>query len=774
MASTEDGNREGKNGEGQPSGDSNGNLRRSLDNETSPQTSAFQSAVAAWRNIDLSTLQKSLDTTATDIVSSQKENLVERKELAQKTKEYKKLGDEGKKEEWKGLLKSYQTFIDHLTTSKKATENAFLNLYQSLSEAPDPYPLLEATIDSLLSLSDMQALTRDNTSLNSTVTRLSSQIANLEASMASKNKEIERLKHEKDEDVKKAEDVWRGVIDEKTRNWEGKEKALLDKLEHQEGVLKEIKASYEVSQRMGPRSAGGAEEDGLAKERMAEFEILSRDLERTTLRLAEVEGRNEQLRLELANAQSQEGHTTTSNDNAENEEDPLIARLQGENATLLRRFENINVQAGNEKKEWERKIRGLERAIDGLKKDKDILKEKMAKWGDYEEVRRELEILKSIEFSTGDDEEDGDDFLDFSKTGTADGDESGGRAKGGKETLEQMLLARNKKLGSDLTVLRVSHDELSSRLQNLQQTLDSTTSELVSARSLNEKLENDLLKFQQETQHSSALSVAGTYVSRYPSAQSMAHGSSRRISPTSSIISGVIPHSASHVSLAGLRAGENESYGSGSGILPMVTAQRDRFKQKNQQLEDDLSRAHGTISNLRQEVASLQKDNLQLYEKTRYISSYSRQPVTVGAAGSSSGFGVNPNAASTLRSSDNSGGLSIDRYRQAYEANISPFEAFRGRESARAFHRMGVVERIIYSLTRVVLANRTSRNLFAGYCVLLHLLMFSMLYYAGTAEVEKHLTGMAGDSIAASMAAAAGEAGGLDHGDWHPEGFDGK
>jgi homeobox protein cut-like len=263
-----------------------------------------------------------------------------------------------------------------------------------LSEAPDPYPLLEATIDSLLSLSDMQALTRDNTSLNSTVTRLSSQIANLEASMASKNKEIERLKHEKDEDVKKAEDVWRGVIDEKTRNWEGKEKALLDKLEHQEGVLKEIKASYEVSQRMGPRSAGGAEEDGLAKERMAEFEILSRDLERTTLRLAEVEGRNEQLRLELANAQSQEGHATTSNDNAENEEDPLIARLQGENATLLRRFENINVQAGNEKKEWERKIRGLERTIDGLKKDKDILKEKMAKWGDYEEVRRELEILK--------------------------------------------------------------------------------------------------------------------------------------------------------------------------------------------------------------------------------------------------------------------------------------------------------------------------------------------------------------------------------------------
>lgn len=292
---------------------------------------------------------------------------------------------------------AYQTFIDHLTTSKKATENAFLNLYQSLSEAPDPYPLLEATIDSLLSLSDMQAMIRENTSLNSTITRLSSQISNLEASMAAKNKELERLKHEREEDIKKQEEVWRGVIDEKTRNWDGKEKALNEKLGHQESVLKEIKASYEVSQRMGPRSAGG-EEDGLARERMAEFEILSRDLERTTLRLAEVEGRNEQLRLELANAQSGSGHTAT-NDKVEVEEDPIIARLQGENSTLLKRVENVKTEAGNEKKEWERKARGLERTVEGLLKDKDTLKEKMSKWGDYEEVRRELEILKVCNIS---------------------------------------------------------------------------------------------------------------------------------------------------------------------------------------------------------------------------------------------------------------------------------------------------------------------------------------------------------------------------------------
>lgn len=396
-------------------------------------------------------------------------------------------------------------------------------------------------------------------------------------------------------------------------------------------------------------------------------------------------------------------------------------------------------------------------------------------------------------------------MLDFSRTGTADEEQTtnGRTAKAGakKETLEQLLLARNKKLGSDLTLLRVSHEDLTQRLAGLQQTLDTTTSELASARALNQKLEDDLFKFQQETQHSSsALSVAGTYVSRYPSAQSLVHGGSnfsgggshhhlprRAASPASSIISGAVPHSSSQLSLETLRAAGEPAPAGGSGILPMVTAQRDRFKQKNQQLEDELSRANKAVSNLRQEVSSLQKDNLKLYEKTRYISSYSRQqhqpaapssPLALQASNpffsssSSTGYGANPNPSSTLHpSNSNSGSNPIDRYRQAYESNISPFEAFRGRESARAFHRMGVAERVIYSLTRVVLANRTSRNLFAGYCLLLHVLVLTMMYYA--AGSSAHVDGFAAASGGAGMAAgAAAAAAGEGGGDWRNEGFD--
>lgn len=40
------------------------------------------------------------------------------------------------------LLKGYQEEVDNLTKRAKFGENSFLNIYQKLYEAPDPYPAL--------------------------------------------------------------------------------------------------------------------------------------------------------------------------------------------------------------------------------------------------------------------------------------------------------------------------------------------------------------------------------------------------------------------------------------------------------------------------------------------------------------------------------------------------------------------------------------------------------------------------------------------------------
>ena len=574
------------------------------------------------------------------------------------------------------------------------------------------------------------------------------------------------------------ETSWKAVIEEKKDNWEAKERSLEDKVESQERLLNELKASYEVSQRLG-QGEDNENETRHNSASAAELEIVSSDLDRTSQRLAEVEARNEQLRVELAEVSSSIQQKSTTDD------DPNNARLRSENSTLLRRLDAIRLEKDSETRKHENRIRILEKNAQMLERDREGLRERVQSWRDYDEIKQELEIFKvglfgsrsvrladpqqSIEFSTLDDDDANPaaDVESNSDLAPVNGSVTGDK----KDSLEQLLLARNKKLSNELAVLRVSHQDLQQQLESMQDAMSNTHSELERAQNLNATLETDLVKVQQEASNafpSSAMSVAGTYTSRYPSSSYNANSfPSRkgRVSPTSSIISGFDPQSTHRNTLDAIRAGE--PVGGGSGIMPMIQAQRDRFKQKNTQLEEELSKQYNTVSSLRQEIASLQKDNLNLYEKSRYVSTYSR-----GAPSSSaSAYAQPPQSTAISVSAETPSGLSLDRYRSTYEANLSPFAAFRGRESTRAYKRMSLPERVVFSITRMVLANRTSRNLFAFYCLSLHILIFVMLYWMHSFDVSKHASNL---SEAVNVAAAAGGNPGADaqHGDWLQEGFE--
>ena len=703
-----------------------------------------------------------LDTTASDIVEQQRDALVQRKDLAQKTKDYKKLDDEAKLAEYKSLLKAYQSFIDLLTNQGKTSSSSFLQLYSSLSEAPDPYPLLEASVDSLvLSEDTVPKLTSERDQLQKSVDRLTKQQEETEKRLQEERAARKKLEENQDSRAKEIEASWEAVLTEKTNNWAAKEKSLEEKVENQERLIKELKASYEVSQRLGEGESD--ENDGSRSgATAAELELVSADLEKTSLRLADVEARNEQLRIELAQAASHSHSAPVSV-----EDDPEYLRLQSENSSLLRKLDAARFDKDSEKHTWEAKLLQSERTASKALVEKEELRSRLAKVADYDEIRRELEMIRSIEFATGDDDEAGDGAE--GKATETNGDATKSKDK---NSLEQLLMARNKKLTDDLTLLRVSHRDIQGQLETLQSELSTSKGELEKSRNLSTTLENDLLRVQEEAANSfpsGAMSVAGTYTSRYP--HSARRGAS---SPTSSIISGFDQGAASANTMDAIRAGE--AVGGGSGLLPMIQAQRDRFKKKNAELEEEMSKLYATVKSLRQEVASLQKDNLGLYEKTRYVSTYSRGQ---GASTSASSYANTPSSTSVYTSADTPSGLSLDRYQNAYEARISPFAAFRGRESTRAYKRMSLPERIVFSLTRVILANRTSRNLFAGYCFALHVLLFVVLYMMSTTEIEKHSAMSAAGSAAAAAYGGGGGSGsgtgsgtGQLHGDdWQQEGF---
>ncbi|CAK7264076.1 hypothetical protein SEPCBS57363_000887 [Sporothrix epigloea] len=716
----------------------------------------FQSAISAWRNIDLASLVSKLDNTASEIVAYQRDSTYQRKDLAQKTKEFRKMDDATKLVEIKSLLKAYQTFIDLLTNHSKSVNSAFIQTYNALSEVPDPYPLLEASVDSMLVAEDtLPKLAEENGRLQSTVAQLTSQLDQTETKLQTELTARKQLEDNLESKVKEVEQSWTSVLDEKKETWEAKERSFEEKIENQDRLLSEIKASYEVNQRLGLAEEAGNDEGRRPYVTSAELEMVNSDLERTSARLADVEARNGQLLTQLAQAKSALPDLSKSI-----EDDPAYIKVLSQNGSLVRKLEAGRVEKEGLKRQLDTKLRGLEREVGSLRAERNTLKAKVQKWSDYEDVKQELEVLKSIEFSTGDDDEPGSDTV-------------GTRGKN-SDTLEQLLLARNKKLSEEATILRVSHNDLQSRLTKLDEDLALRNAEVERLQKLSEKLENDLSTVQAEAPNAfpSGASVAGTYVSRYAPTIGGRRAGGRSTSPTSSIISGFHPQYS-----GGSGGSGGEVMGGGSGILPMITAQRDRFKKRITELEHELADERRVVSQLRQEVAALQKDNLNLYEKTRYVSSYNRSGFGASAT-STSAFASNPNPAMVNIGGGGSSGSSgsLDRYRKAYESNLSPFQAFRGRESARAYRRLSLPERVVYSITRMVLASRTSRNLFAAYCVALHLVVFLTLYWMSGMDGARHASNFGHD---AAMAAAAIPPAGVDdiaagtssHGDWQEEGF---
>lgn len=230
-------------------------------------------------------------------------------------------------------------------------------------------------------------LTSEREQLQSTVDRLTSQLDNTESRLQEERAARKKLEENQEARIKEVESSWSAVLTEKTNNWSAKEKSLEEKVENQERLLKEVKASYEVSQRLDQGDSGDGSRNGATA---AELELVSADLEKANLRLTEVEARNEQMRLELAQAVS---HSHPENATSV-EDDPAYLRLQSENSSLLRKLDAARFDRESERHSWESKVSQSERQSSKVLAEKEELRSKLEKMADYEDVRRELEMIK--------------------------------------------------------------------------------------------------------------------------------------------------------------------------------------------------------------------------------------------------------------------------------------------------------------------------------------------------------------------------------------------
>lgn len=88
------------------------------------------------------------------------------------------------------LLKAYQGEIDALTRRSKTSETSFLNVYKLLSDAPDPYPLLDAAVDQTVKVAEARMLESELSRLREENADLKKQVAE-SSSLEDKRKKAE-------------------------------------------------------------------------------------------------------------------------------------------------------------------------------------------------------------------------------------------------------------------------------------------------------------------------------------------------------------------------------------------------------------------------------------------------------------------------------------------------------------------------------------------------------------------------------------------------------
>ncbi|KAH0827413.1 CASP C terminal-domain-containing protein [Lanmaoa asiatica] len=664
--------------------------------------------------INLHELQKALDAQGIEVVENQKENVLSRKGLAERTKEFKKIPDDEKLNSFKGLLKgtltlpspttnhpvpfhiAYQQEIDNLTKRSKVAESAFLNVYKVLAEAPDPYPLLEAVVE--------QTITSEtNTSLTTEVNALKTEVARLKVENTELKRRMARWRMDEliTEKVAQKENELNATYDERMRNYGDREQDLTRQVTLYKSQLRELRLSNETNQARLLDASSRADQDLVSRlaeadmeELRAEIEALRAESENTELitrlqsRLSTLESTNADLTAQLLSIQSQ---------------------LSVAQAQLARHDEEGAKREEREKVELQAEV--------------GTLKQKLATYVDYDEIKRELEIMKYVEFSGLDEDTsdaDGDDWSSHESDGVhlPDPNADKANAQHGK-SLEVLLASKNKRILEELTRFRILHTSLEESLKSTQSELDTARAELSKQKSLNEKLETDLLTLDNHsakppnTSGSTSVDDAlaglgldlGLEIAKNKKGESS--GSTTRSTP--------IPFTSS----------------ADTSILPIVTSQRDRFRARNAELEEELRRQFHTISGLRSEIKSLQSDNLKLYEKVRYMQSY-RETSSVSQLDPLPGTSQSHRTGRPRVGGTENGGdedeVELGKWRQRYEETMNPFEAFRGREATQAYTSLPLPERLLLMLTRAVLGHRRSRLAFVSYAVGLHLLVIWVVW----------------------------------------------
>ncbi|XP_049554823.1 protein CASP isoform X6 [Orcinus orca] len=544
-----------------------------------------------WKRFDLQQLQRELDATATVLANRQDESEQSRKRLIEQSREFKKNTPEDLRKQVAPLLKSFQGEIDALSKRSKEAEAAFLNVYKRLIDVPDPVPALDLGQQLQLKVQRLHDIETENQKLRETLEEYSKEFAEVKTqevtikALKEKIREYEQtLKNQAETIALEKEQKLQNDFAEKERKLQETQMSTTSKLEEAEHKVQTLQTALEKTRTELFDLKTKYDEEITAK--ADEIEMIMTDLERANQRAEVAQREAETLREQLLSAnhslqlasQIQKAPDVAIEVLTRSSLEVELAAKEREIAQLVEDVQRLQASLTKLRENSASQISQLEQQLSAKNSTLKQLEEKLKGQADYEEVKKELNILKSMEFAPAE------------GAGTQDS----------SRPLEVLLLEKNRSLQSENAALRISNSDLSGRCAELQVHVTEVMATAAEQRDLIARLEQDLSTIQ-SIQRPDAEGAAELGLEKIPEpikeATALFYGPSAPASST-------------------LPEGQVDS------LLSIISSQRERFRARNQELESENRLAQHTIQALQSELDSLRADNIKLFEKIKFLQSY--------------------------------------------------------------------------------------------------------------------------------------------------------
>lgn len=536
-------------------------------------------------------MKRELDATATVLANRQDESEQSRKRLIEQSREFKKNTPEDLRKQVAPLLKSFQGEIDALSKRSKEAEAAFLTVYKRLIDVPDPVPALDLGQQLEIKVQRLHDIETENQKLRETLEEYNKEFAEVKnqevtiKALKEKIREYEQtLKSQAETIALEKEQKLQNDFAEKERKLQETQMSTTSKLEEAEHKLQTLQTALEKTRTELFDLKTKYDEETTAK--ADEIEMIMTDLERANQRAEVAQREAETLREQLSSAnhslqlasQIQKAPDVAIEVLTRSSLEVELAAKEREIAQLVEDVQRLQASLTKLRENSASQISQLEQQLNAKNSTLKQLEEKLKGQADYEDVKKELTTLKSMEFAPSE------------GAGTQDS----------TKPLEVLLLEKNRSLQSENATLRISNSDLSGRCAELQIHLTEATAKAVEQKELIARLEQDLSTIQ-SIQRPDAEGASEQGLEKIP--EPIKEATALFYGPSVSS-SGTLPE------------------GQVDSLLSIISSQRERFRTRNQELEAESRMAQHTIQALQSELDSLRADNIKLFEKIKFLQSY--------------------------------------------------------------------------------------------------------------------------------------------------------